>query len=87
MKKFEEFKDKYEYIEYLENNGLISKGCARCMSEYDICEDATRKYADREDYVYDIPFSNLDEEMYFPVSCLAEWYGEDYVEEVKNRQG
>jgi len=87
MKKFEEFENKEQYIEYLETNGLISHGCARCMAEYGICEDATRKYADREDFVYDMPISNMDNEESFPVSCLTEWYGEDYVEEVKNRQG
>lgn len=87
MKKFEEFKDKYDYIEYLETNGLISNGCARCMVENGICEDATHKYTGREDFVYDTPMSDMDNEEYFPVSCLTEWYGEDYVEEVKNRQG
>ena len=86
MKKFEEFENEEQYIEYLETNGLISNGCARCMVENGICEDATRKYADREDFIYDMPISDMDNEESFPVSCLTEWYGEDYVEEVKNRQ-
>ena len=87
IKKYEDFEYEDEYFEYLETIGLISNGCARCMREFGICEDATRKYADREEFVYDNPMSDLDDpKRSYPVSCLAEWYGEDYVEEVKNRQ-
>lgn len=86
VKTLEDFQDdKYLYIEYLEKNELITHGCALCMSGYYPCEEAVRKYRE-DDFVFDIPFGNLEVEEQFPISCLREWYGEEYVEEVRERQ-
>ena len=80
---YNEFEDENDYIEYLEQNGLITHGCSLCMTEYGVCEKAVDKF--KEDvFIVDIPFSHIDAQE-FPVSCLVEWYGNEYVEEIKSR--
>lgn len=80
------FENKYEYIEYLENSGRITRGCALCMIEYGVCEDAIAKLASPDEaFVYCIPFGGIDENR-FPVSCLTEWYGKEYVENLDKEE-
>lgn len=80
IKGYAEFNSKYDYIEYLEENNLITHGCSLCMIENGVCEDAVKKFVE-DNFVTDKPFSDIDENE-FPVSCLKEWYGEEYVEGV-----
>ena len=76
------YENKCEYIERLEQAGLITHGCALCMSEYGVCEDAIAKLASPDEPFVDcVPFSYIDKNS-FPVSCLTEWYGKEYVENI-----
>ena len=77
-----DFANKFEYINYLESNGLIPNGCALCMSEYGVCEEAVAKFASPDElYVECIPFGDIPSG-YFPTSCLREWRGEECVENI-----
>ena len=73
------FEAEDDYISYLAENGFITEGCRFCMLAYHFCEDAVKKYQE-DDFIYDEPFSYMDGEEYFPVSCLMEWYGQEYID-------
>lgn len=78
----DDFENEFEYINYLDSNGLITHGCALCMVEYGICEDAAAKLASPDEPFIDcIPFSDIDTNS-FPVSCVIGWYGEEYLETI-----
>lgn len=82
-----DFNNKFEYIEYLERNELITHGCALCMTAYGVCEEAVKKFtAVDEPFIDCIPFSYIDTNR-FPVSCLREWYGTEYVENLSSNVG
>lgn len=73
-----DFEDEDEYIRYLKTNGLISGGCALCMELFGVCDKAVEKYKE-EDFIEDMPFSYMDADEMFPVFCLVEWYGHEYI--------
>ena len=84
--KYEDFDNKFEYIDYLEDNGLITHGCALCMNEYGVCEEAVAKWASPDElYIECMPFSDIESD-YFPVSCLGTWYGNEYVENLNSKE-
>ena len=84
--KYEDFDNKFEYIDYLEDNGLITHGCALCMIGYGPCNDATKKFASVDEPFIDcIPLSHIGINR-FPVSCLREWYGDEYIENLNSEE-
>lgn len=84
--RYEDFNDKPEYIDYLENNGLITHGCALCMNELGVCEEAATKWASPDElYIECMPFGGIDS-AYFPVSCLGTWHRDECVENLNSKE-
>ena len=80
------FENTHEYIEYLENSGRITRGCALCMTQYGVCEHASGKYASADEgFIVCEPFGDIGLQQ-FPESCLREWYGEEYLENIDKEE-
>lgn len=75
---YEEYED---YVNGLIRKGILCEGCTYCMLNggCDCLEDAVEK--SKGAWVSCTPMSYVPENLYYPKSCIIDWYGENYIKD------
>lgn len=80
-KDFNSFKDYESYVQGLISQGVLCEGCIHCMYNggCSSLEDAVE--LSKGDWVSCTPMSYVPEDLYYPKSCIIDWYGENYIKD------
>ena len=69
------------YAQELVEKGLIPEGCLYCMTNGGCCslEDAVR--LSNDEWIRCTPMSYIPENLEYPVGCIRDWFGDNYIED------
>ena len=80
-KDFNSFKDYESYVQGLISQGVLCEGCIHCMYNggCSSLEDAVE--LSKGDRVSCTPMSYVPEDLEYPVECVRDWFGDNYIKE------
>ena len=80
-KDFNCYEDYQGYVQGLISQGVLCEGCTYCMTNGCSCSLKNAVEKSKGDWVSCTPMSYVPEDLYYPVACAKDWFGEEYIKE------